>query len=158
MVYIYKTHWMYTHIMILHTLFVYWRAIVLGAFINVVIELKDLDGIWCGWCFLMMLRAKPEELGEVPTDSLQQAGPFMPWLKFDVVWGMEFWCRGRDGEGEFKNDIILLHPVNLVQSFGTFLVCLPTDYRRCASKLCFASWPLVCVAWSWIWIGFCCSD
>ena len=49
----------------------------------------------------MMLRAKPEELGEVPTDSLQQAGPFMPCLIFDVVWGMEFWCRGRDGEGKF---------------------------------------------------------
>lgn len=55
-----------THIMILNTVLVYWRASAWCIHYSLVIEVKDA-----------VLRAKNEELGEVPTDSLQQVGSSM---------------------------------------------------------------------------------
>ncbi len=157
---VYKcTHWIYTHIMILHILFVYWRAIVLGAFIIMwwlnwrILMVYDVDDVsW--WCW----GQSPKSSGKYQLTVCSRRDLLCHVWYLMLFGGWNFGVEDGMERASFKNDIILLHPVNLVQSFGTFLVCLPTDYRRCASKLCFASWPLVCVVWSWIWIGFCCSD
>lgn len=75
------------HIMILNTLLVYWRASAWCIHHSLVIDVKDLEGISLMWMMFpsdAVLRAKNEELGEVPTDSLQQVGVFYAMV--------DIWC------------------------------------------------------------------